>query len=208
MELKRASQAMLDRAEEQARYDAAFARRGKVPEALRPGAPETRDFAWSYRADRIQDGAIHLNERCILIMGILPACHFGKIPVRSDLFADMRKHKSADELDVPHSRSLESVDRETRIILAAVSRLLGEWRAAHGNYPQDLSELVSAAAPAGAMGEGVLIVDTWSNKLLYEHPARGGACDYELYSSGPNGVDDQGKRDDIVTCGSTPDLAF
>jgi hypothetical protein len=209
MELKRSAQAMIDRAEEQAKHDAAFARRGEVPESMRPMAPEENDFSWSYRANRIQGGAIRISEHCALVMGILPVCQFGKLPVRTNLLADMRKPKTPDELGVTRSKSLENVDRETRIRLAAVSRLLAEWRAAHGKYPDDLTELVAAAAPAAApAGVRVSIMDTWNQKILYKNPSQASICEYDLYSMGPNGVDDRGERDDIVTCGSTADIKF
>jgi hypothetical protein len=213
MELKRSAQAMLDRAEEQARHDDAFARRGEVPESLRaPKAPEGKDFSWSYRADRFdpKSASVRISERCTLIVGIIPICQLGKLPVRTDLFADMRKPKSADELDVPRSRSLENVDRQTRHILEAVSRLLGEYRVAHGDYPQDLTDVIAQAGDVRAdTAPRVQIVDTWDRKLVYNHPpTRLATCEYDLYSVGPNGVDDQGQRDDIVLCGSTRELRF
>jgi hypothetical protein len=209
LELKRSAQNMLDRAELQAKHDDPFTRHGEVPESLQPTTPKENDFSWSYRAKRIEDGAVRISERCALIMGILPVCQFGKLPVHSSLFADMRKPKTPEELGVDHSKSLENVDRDTRIRLEAVSRLLGEWRAAHGKYPDDLTELVAAAAPAAfSAGESLFILDTWDQKMLYKNPSQASICEYDLYSIGPNGVDDHGERDDIVTCGSTHDLKF
>jgi hypothetical protein len=210
MELKRSAQAMIDRDEEKARQAAAIgSRRGEVPESLRSKTAEGSTFAWSYRAQPRNPLEVRLNERCSLIMGIVPACMFGKIPVRGDLLAGMNKLKTPEELGVEHSRGIEPMGHETRRRLAEVSRLLGEWRAEHGSYPEDLAALVSnAPAATPTAGPRVQIVDTWNQKLVYNRPPRAPSCDYDLYSLGPNGVDDHGQRDDIVTCGSTSDLSF
>ena len=210
MELKRSAQTMIDRDEEKARQAAALgSRRDEVPESLRPKTPADSTFAWSYRAQPRDPLEVRLNERCSLIMGIVPVCKFGKIPVRGDLLAGMNKLKTPAELGVEHSHSIEPMGHETRRRLAEVSRLLGEWRAEHGSYPEDLAALVSIApAAAPTTGPGVQIVDTWNQKLVYNRPPHAPPCDYDLYSVGPNGVDDHGQRDDIVTCGSTGDLSF
>jgi hypothetical protein len=90
-----------------------------------------------------------------------------------------------------------------------VSRLLGEWRAEHGNYPEDLRDLVASPPLAEHVsGPRVVITDTWDHELVYNRPPRAPPCDYDLYSIGPNGVDDHGQRDDIVTCNSTADVSF
>jgi hypothetical protein len=114
-----------------------------------------------------------------------------------------------EQLDVWQSRSTEPVGTQTRRVLAEVSRLLGEWRAEHGSYPADLADLVTDPATADAThGPRVEIVDTWNQKLVYNRPPRAPPCDYDLYSIGPNGVDDHGQRDDIVACNSTADVSF
>ncbi len=207
MELKRAAQAAIDEAEEKARQGAALNRPG-VPESLRPTPPANSKFAWSYRVQPRSPFEVPLNEHCMLVMGVV-ACRLGKIAPRGDLFADMRKLKTPEELGLQPSRSLEPVGHETRRRLAEVSRLLGEWRAEHGSYPEDLSDLV-ANLPAVERKDGPRpqIVDTWDHKLVYNRPPHAPPCDYDLYSMGPNGVDDHGQRDDIVTCGSTADVRF
>lgn len=212
MELKRSAQVALEQAEDKAKREAQFGGHPEVPEALRP-PPEGKQFAWSYKANRFGGGAVQISEHCSLILGLIPVCRLGKIPVNGNLFADMRKAKSADELDYSRSHSVEPVDRETRLELAALSRLLGEWRAKRGSYPEDLSDLVADAAVALQTGpqanEGrLLIVDAWQHKVVYKHPPAGSGCDYDLYSLGPNGIDDHGARDDIVSCGSTPELSY
>jgi hypothetical protein len=180
-----------------------------VPEALRPPPGGSKPFAWSYKANRFGGGAVQISENCSLILGIIPVCRLGKIPLRGDLFAQMQKAKAADEADYPRSKSVERVDGETRLELQAIERLLGKWRAERGSYPDDLTDLVAAAPvlPQGSEGR-LLIVDVWQNKVMYHHPSDGSACDYDLYSLGPNGIDDHGTRDDIVACGSTPELSY
>jgi hypothetical protein len=207
MELKRSAQAMIDRDEEKQRQAAALERRPGVPDYLQRQKPEDGSFAWSYRAQPRAPLEVRLNERCSLIMGIVPVCKFGKIPVRGNLLADMDKPKTMEQLDVWQSRSVEPVGKQTRRVLAEVSRLLGEWRAEHGTYPADLADLVSEPL-AAEPGQRVAIVDTWNQKLVYNRPPRAPPCDYDLYSIGPNGVDDHGQRDDIVACNSTGDVSF
>jgi hypothetical protein len=209
MELKRSAQAMIDREEEKDRQANALERRPGVPDSLKPKKSEDSSFRWSYRAEPRNPLEVRLNEHCSLLMGIVPVCTLGKIPVRGDLFADMKKPKTMDQLGVWQSRSVEPVGKETRRILVEVSRLLGEWRAEHGTYPADLADLVSeppAADPTHAAR--LAIVDTWNQKLVYNRPPRAPPCEYDLYSIGPNGVDDHGERDDIVTCNSTGDVNF
>jgi hypothetical protein len=206
MELKRSSQAMLERETEKERQREMFGNRPDVPESLRPPAPGRKEFAWSYKANRFGGGAVRISENCSLILGIIPVCRLGKIPVRGDLFAQMGKAKDADILDYDRSRSVDPVDRGTRLELRAIERLLGQWRAERGSYPNELTDLV---AEAGAIPQGrLLILDAWENKVVYRHPSAGSACDYDLYSLGPNGIDDHGARDDIVSCGSTPELSY
>jgi hypothetical protein len=208
MELKRSAQALIDKDQEKARQEAAMGHHGDVPGYLRHAPPKDDKFAWSYRTQPRTPLEIPLSERCTLVVGMV-GCRLGKIQARGDLFANMRKLKTPEQLGLQPSRSLENVGHETRRRLAEVSRLLGEWRAEHGNYPRDLSVLLanlpSAERNAGPRPQ---IVDTWDHKLVYNRPPRAPPCDYDLYSIGPNGVDDHGQRDDIVTCGSTADVNF
>jgi hypothetical protein len=209
MELKRSAQAFAERDRERARQAAAMGQHPEAPDSLRQHAPEDSNFSWSYRAQPRDPLVVQLNERCALFLGIIPACQLGKIPVKGDLLADMDKLKTPEQLGVGQVRGVESVGQETRRRLAEVSRLLGEWRAEHGSYPADLSDL--AAEPpndTGKSGPRVLITDTWDQKLVYNRPPRAPPCDYDLYSIGPNGVDDHGHRDDIVACNSTADVNF
>jgi len=180
-----------------------------TPESMRPHSPEDSNFAWSYRAQPHDPLVVQLNERCALLLGIIPACQLGKIPVKGNLLADMKKPKTPEQLGVGQVHGIEPVGQETRRRLAEVSRLLGEWRAQHGSYPADLSVLATNPPDAAAHSEPhVLITDTWDHKLVYNRPPSAPPCDYDLYSIGPNGVDDHGQRDDIVACNSTADVSF
>jgi hypothetical protein len=209
MELKRSAQAFADRDSEAARRNAAMGHHPDAPESLQPHSPEDSNFAWSYRAQPRDPLVVQLNERCALLLGIIPACQLGKIPVKGNLLADMKKPKTAEQLGVGQVRGIEAVGQETRRRLAEVSRLLGEWRAQHGSYPADLSDLAASGPGASEKSRPqVLITDTWEHKLVYNRPPRAAPCDYDLYSIGPNGVDDHGQRDDIVACNSTSDVSF
>jgi hypothetical protein len=209
MELKRSAQAFAERDDEQARRDAALGQPPDVPGSLRPHVPKNDKFTWSYRAQPHDPLVVDLNEHCSLLLGIVPVCKLGKIPVKGDLFADMRRLKTSEELGVGKVRGAEPVGQETRRRLAEVSRLLGEWRAEHGSYPADLSDLTTNPPhDAEKSGPRVLITDAWDHKLVYNRPPHAPPCDYDLYSIGPNGVDDHGQRDDIVACNSTSDVSF
>lgn len=210
LEKKRSAQATIERETEKERQQAMFGGHPEVPQWLRPPPDDHKEFAWSYRANRFEGGVLRISERCALILGIIPVCQLGKMPVRSDLFADMAKDKAADELDYLRSHSTEPVDRQTRLELKAIERLLGQWRAERGSYPAELTDLVAQAPGVSQGGDGrLLILDAWQNKVMYRQPgAAASACDYDLYSLGPNGIDDHGAQDDIVSCGSTPELSY
>ncbi|MCP5198052.1 MAG: type II secretion system protein GspG [Gammaproteobacteria bacterium] len=43
-----------------------------------------------------------------------------------------------------------------------------------------------------------LYIDPWENNYIYFYPAKYGNSEYDLYSVGPNGIDEHGLGDDIT----------
>ncbi|HKX46496.1 MAG TPA: type II secretion system protein GspG, partial [Planctomycetota bacterium] len=66
-----------------------------------------------------------------------------------------------------------------------------------GRYPDALERLLEPSAdfPEGFLGGGALPVDAWGRALRYRPAADGSA--YELWSTGANGVDEEGAGDDV-----------
>jgi hypothetical protein len=60
----------------------------------------------------------------------------------------------------------------------------------------DMDHLVSAGAPNVFQHEEVR--DGWGNRLVFRYPGPVHKDGWDLYSVGPNGVDDRGDRDDIL----------
>jgi hypothetical protein len=40
--------------------------------------------------------------------------------------------------------------------------------------------------------------DAWKREFFYTYPGQHNEGSYDLWSAGPNGVDDQGENDDVV----------
>jgi hypothetical protein len=67
----------------------------------KPKVKPKKEFGWDRKhTNRIERGAlpaVHVGDHCVLIAFLIPACSFGKIPVRGDLFDGM------DDPDRPSS---------------------------------------------------------------------------------------------------------
>ncbi|MBL8696007.1 MAG: type II secretion system protein GspG [Planctomycetes bacterium] len=108
-----------------------------------------------------------------------------------------------DESDpdmAPSSRASE-VDAIAlaRASLKDLDKAVRTYRAENGSYPKTLSALLLPTDdhPAGYLPKGATTLsDPWGNPYVYR--TVNDASSFVLRSSGPNGVDDQGKGDDIV----------
>lgn len=82
-----------------------------------PKVKPKKEFGWDRKhTNRIEHGgpgelpALHIGDHCVLIGFLIPACAFGKIPPRTDLFEDMKdpdRPSSVPEAppsDVVHSK--------------------------------------------------------------------------------------------------------
>lgn len=74
------------------------------------------------------------------------------------------------------------------------------YEISHGKAPASLDDLLTTTAdfPEGFLDADALPVDGWGNAFHYEILAEGG---YRLWSAGPDGVDQKGAGDDVVSQG-------
>lgn len=65
-----------------------------------------------------------------------------------------------------------------------------------------LLEETSNMAVALPLGEcptsGPVLIDPWGNPYIYVNPGRSNAEGFDLYSAGPNGIDEDGAGDDVT----------
>lgn len=74
--------------------------------------------------------------------------------------------------------------------------MVGEFRSDHGRLPgqeEFRSGLQSAGRPVSE--DRYPFVDNWHREIIYRTP--GVHAEFDLYSTGANGIDDQGAKDDI-----------
>ncbi len=107
---------------------------------------------------------------------------------------------SPEEVDREHEHADDSERRtETTSSMRRVATALAVCQMDVGNYPSSLEGLLTPTTnyPEGFLGKGGLPNDAWGNGyryLLLEQGAR-----YRLWSKGPDGVDQSGSGDDIVS---------
>ncbi len=86
--------------------------------------------------------------------------------------------------------------------IRGIETALLEFEMNYGRFPDDLEELVDPPDPP-AGGEPLEYLDRiprdpWGHRFIYNFPAEHSGDDFDLYSSGNNGMDDQGEEDDIA----------
>jgi general secretion pathway protein G len=95
-----------------------------------------------------------------------------------------------------------AIDRFDESKLKVVAEDLENFRKATGRFPTPEEGLQVLTRQVGAWKPHPLVaaslVDSWGNELVYRTPATLGRGNFDLYSRGPNGVDDAGGSDDIV----------
>jgi len=86
-----------------------------------------------------------------------------------------------------------------RHTLTVTAELLERFRQQRGVYPRDIHEIDALlAGDIPAANAERLHTDPWGHPITYRFPARDPMCEFELYSKGPNGRDEQGGGDDVV----------
>jgi len=80
------------------------------------------------------------------------------------------------------------------------SQFIGAFNVLHSVRPGiECLWLVPVDAPRGE-----LVLDAWGHPLVYRCPGRVHRAGWDLSSFGPNGVDDAGRDDDVLTGEDTP----
>lgn len=108
-----------------------------------------------------------------------------------------------------HSRT----DRARHGDIRALSSAVNLFRLDSGRYPtteEGLDALIAKPAallPNWRQYFERLPVDPWGNDYIYRNEARNGV-DFVIYSRGPNGIDDNGKYDDVVNWDKKYDCAL
>jgi hypothetical protein len=87
-----------------------------------------------------------------------------------------------------------------RYRLGQAERLIHQWEQVHSRLPStgtDGIRTVGELIPNADSTNSVLR-DPWQHWLVYRVPSIRSGCRFDLYSMGPNGIDDHGENDDIV----------
>lgn len=80
------------------------------------------------------------------------------------------------------------------------------YRDSEGTYPKSLSDLATKPELLGILdrvektAEGYAVLDRWYSKpVKYVCPGRVWRDAFDVYSFGPDGIDDEGKHDDVTS---------
>lgn len=90
------------------------------------------------------------------------------------------------------------------MISSGINGTLDMFRMQVGRYPTTKEGLSALVRPTGAgwrgpyVGKANQVRDAWGNPLSYACPGTHNTATYDLWSFGPNGVDEGGGGDDIV----------
>ena len=82
-------------------------------------------------------------------------------------------------------------------MLALLSDKLGVYHNDNDHFPAELSDLVrpTDSRPRGYLPEGAVPVDPWGRDFRYMADSKGAS--FQLWSVGADGIDEEGKGDDI-----------
>lgn len=94
----------------------------------------------------------------------------------------------------PQSDGAESADERTAIAAEALIVALADHHARTGALPVQLAQLAEPRPDGSGPSVTALPLDGWGNAFRYARDADGNG--YRLWSTGPNGVDEDGRGDD------------
>jgi hypothetical protein len=103
-------------------------------------------------------------------------------------------------LFLPFTRSGDRPEGAAHATLTQLSHLLEQWHQQRGTYPTDILEvgdLLASDIPVEA--RATLFTDSWGNPITYRFPSSRASCEFQLYSNGANGRDEEGAGDDVDT---------
>jgi Type II secretion system (T2SS), protein G len=98
------------------------------------------------------------------------------------------------------SRSNRHTEATAQYQLTQVDTLILEWEKKQSRLPptgQEGLRVIGDLIPNHS-AIGLLLQDPWGHPLVYRIPSDHNGCRFDLYSVGPNGIDDHGQGDDIV----------
>jgi len=87
---------------------------------------------------------------------------------------------------------------KARADLGGIRQALEAFKKDHGRYPsgeESLDVLVDTPSARGYLPSRHAITDPWGDQYVYRPQAQEGG--FQLYSSGPNRIDEHGHGDDI-----------
>lgn len=101
------------------------------------------------------------------------------------------------------SSSRQARINAARLAIRSTELAIDQFEIHYGHYPRDLQELVNPPPPDDRNMETPEFLDrmpedAWGHPLIYNFPPEIGGRHFDLYSMGPNGVDDRGGEDDIT----------
>lgn len=87
-----------------------------------------------------------------------------------------------------------------RYRLGQVDGLIHQWEQRHGRLPPTGTDGLRVIGETISNADQIdfLLRDPWEHWLVYRVPSLTNRCRFDLYSTGPNGIDDHGEKDDIV----------
>lgn len=96
---------------------------------------------------------------------------------------------------------VDTKQMDARARLKSLHQALDLYKAKHGVYPtadQSLTALIDQPDSLGYLTGPHALIDPWGARYVYRSldPQRGGGL--QVYSRGPNGIDEGGRGDDIV----------
>jgi general secretion pathway protein G len=96
---------------------------------------------------------------------------------------------------------VDTKEMDARARLKTLHQALGLYKEQHSVYPtteQSLTVLIDRPGSRGYLTDKQALLDPWGARYIYRTVDAQHGGGFHLYSSGPNGTDDDGRGDDIV----------
>ncbi len=100
------------------------------------------------------------------------------------------------------AKIVDTKETDARFGLTTIRQALELYKKDHGEYP-NVQESLAALCDQPGQRRGYLVCphalrDPWGNSYVYKSSDAQRGGEYQLYSRGPNGIDENGRGDDIV----------
>jgi type II secretory pathway pseudopilin PulG len=90
-------------------------------------------------------------------------------------------------------RTTDTKQKNARQTIAALIQALDMFKVGHDHYPSNLDELVGKYIESKST-----LIDPWGHPFVYQQAAQGEKPSINLYSVGPNRIDEARLGDDVV----------